>query len=342
MVGMTCLPYDYVCSETLPAMLGVGCTFMCISWANFGRTIMLERNNISSVKIQVLSMRIALVLPFLAINYVFKFVWPVVLPILTAAEDLVEGYCLYCFFRMMVECVALTPGGQRVLADTLAPTAPTLHSYGFLSRAVLGLLCIRPFLDLVAGVCETEMDVLGTHTKLYDLYTIFSVLQALMLVLGAVGLLRSYQKFSPHCGEWPVLSKLLFVKCIVVAYTLENLVVIFYTRNGVDVDAKLLIYRYYAFAVMGETCVVSFFLPWVFVTGKKRTLGTDVDAPQTADTGAEGSDRKNPPVEAADRAALTDFSLSAELFSLRTYYAFGPLPLAITNNVPLEETQTPL
>ena len=343
---MTCMPYDYVCSSTVPALLGVGVGFLCITWINFARLISIERQHIRNVKIQVLSLRIALVIPFLSFNYLMKYVWPIALPIFTAGEDFVEGYCLYCFFRMLVEISACSPGGQQALADALAPTAPTLQSYTFLSRAVLGLLCVRPFLDLVAGVTETEMDVRGERGRLYDLYTIFSVLQALSLALGAVGLLRSYLKFAPHCGDWPVLRKLLFVKFVVIAYTMENLIIVFYTRNGVGVDAKLLIYRYYAFACMGETCVASFFLPWVFVTKTRQPPSPPpppaVDAPQVADDASSGGGDQKLPPEPPHAAVTTDFSLTAELFSLRTYYAFGPPPVASTNNVMIEETQTPL
>ena len=244
-----CLPYDSTCDSTLFILLAISVVASSIVWFNFTRLIHNERNIIKHEKIQILSLRVSLVLAYFPLSYILKYVFPIAVAILTAVESLIEGYCIVCYFKMMIEVVGFcSPEGTKVIEDSKHPDVPYDKSYYYYYHRIFRcLFVLRPIFDLIAGLGELEMN-LNPNPRIELMYVVFTVLQMAVLTVGMIALIRAYHFYSPYASygrqEWNLLWKILFMKGSILVFTIQGFIIVLFSRYGhIDMDTKLLAYR---------------------------------------------------------------------------------------------------
>ena len=220
-----CIVAPAASCSTQAALLGVGIALLIAIFALFLRLALLERMLIIPVlrRVQVLSLRIGLVVPMFGIIGIFMMAFPHDLGILEFLQALAEGYCFYCFFKM----VLLAAGPDEMVRQIIKASPDTgclLVNYPIWSTcqhhpscltairtAFLQFLFARPLFVLIAGIFELKNEQTPDPST-FALYRLFTVLGILSLVATLPAIVRVYDVLARYMPELSPGKKVVFVK----------------------------------------------------------------------------------------------------------------------------------
>ncbi len=206
------------------AMLIVIAILTAVIIFNFLVLVVKESNRMVFPRIQILSLRIAAFLPFFAIIFIFKFIFVEVHLGIDVVETFVEGYCVYCFYKMQVYYIGSRENVITVLKNST-------QKFGCLSGVekvypewylaigeflLLQFLFIRPFYTLALALVD--------RGKNRNIFVLFTILQIASLVCGMIGLLRLSFILCHHTRRLGAMKKLFFLKAVILMIVLENLI----------------------------------------------------------------------------------------------------------------------
>ena len=172
------------------------------------------------------SLQIASLVPWYMIIFFLCLVLPEHWAVLECFESVVEGYVLLVFFYLIVRAC----GGWERTIEVMAKyprkngsnDARELTITQWSCRA---LLVIRPILFIIknALVAKTS-DSVGV--KVIQFFT------AAILVVAVMNLIRFERRVKDDIHNIKAMRKLLYVKGLVILYTLQNLVIVFFNGEG--------------------------------------------------------------------------------------------------------------
>lgn len=296
---MSCLPDAeddaHGCLPYLIAFLIIGIILTLGNFYNFFRLMSSEKldaTHFQYPRVQIMSLRMAMLVPAFGLLSFISFIIPSGLFVIEAAEALVEGYSIYCFYKM----VSFYVGDKTKILTTIQNystsrkhydildficcwinmvqhRAPKLFS-SILHTCFFQFVTIRPILVLLAGIFEIK-----TGSRRNSITVIFIALYVISLIVAMFALLRYYHILETiDISEVRPISKALFIKFIILLIVIQNIVVnLGFLPSVTDVAEIDLMLREYSFAVMCELCFLSFFLQIVFKSKMSigRTLGVE-------------------------------------------------------------------
>jgi hypothetical protein len=164
----------------------------------------------------------ALLMPAYSLILIYIYTAPQAYPILEALLTLVEGFCVYSFFKFTI----LSAQGRYHLLKTLRDseyTQPCCHYFQKVSTgccfstiylALWQFFIIRPILVLIAGIAEIH--------NVDSFYKIFTALSLLSLVIAMVALIRMYQTIGSIAKHLYPERKILFLKGIILLFQIQD------------------------------------------------------------------------------------------------------------------------
>ena len=227
MQGQFCIEVpDRTDCATQKALLGVGIALACAVWLLFFRMALMEKKQAQATVfvVQVLSMRIALVVPMFAIITIFCIAFPQAMKILESLQACSEGFCIYCFFKMLLYAV-----GPDSVVKNVIQNSPDVGCLGFNSYplwascqaqpwclplmrvAFLQFLFVRPIFILLAGIFEIKNHN-SPSPENYALFRLFVALGVLSLVGTLPAIVRLYDVLGRYMPEISPGKKVIFVK----------------------------------------------------------------------------------------------------------------------------------
>jgi len=253
------------------ALVIIAVIFVVAILINFTRLLLAEKPEIVYPKVQILSLRVAAMVPMFAIISLFGYVWPESLDILEAVEAWCEGYCIYCYFKFLTFYIGGKSRIIKLIQDSphrwwclpFQSSHPGVF-YDMLKILISQFLFLRPFLVLIAGIADML-------TGRSPLFVAFTALYIISLVAAMAALIISYHLFGEHTKPLLPLRKILFIKGYIVVLVVQNVVVNFISLQRPELKTTLK--QIYSFAVCGELFILSFFLQSIFLS----RLDTNVD-----------------------------------------------------------------
>ena len=247
-----------------------------------------------TLHVELMVIRMPLVLPVYATLTVFAYCFPFYLPIIEFFETGMEGYCIYCFFKLVMFAV----GSEALAADMIRDSSKTgclCFKFPLWARAqqqphyflwmikwgFLQFLFLRPLFVLCEGLVDVlaPMDDTGKHSyESAALQRLFAVLAALCLVAILPCIMRMYVIFSEALQHLQLGRKVLFIKGFILVWVIESNVINNLNARGGDLQGTLIRRRIFSFIVMLELTVLSLLLRYVFCFGPQlleqwRSLG---------------------------------------------------------------------
>ena len=239
-----CLSFDAsdpACSGAV-ALLVIGTILTVVTIFNYVQLALRDKQSDRCLhpRVQILNLRLALIVPMFSVIALFSLAFPVATFVLEAFEALVEGCCLYCFYRMLsisaggdaetVTAIANYGTGHVDLATVICCWAyPCInHIQSKYPLALLKIIkwsifqffAVRPIFVLIAGIFEQR-----TGSRFNHITLIFIALYIASLILALASLLRFYHFTQAiTVGLKPVL-KIVFVKGIIAVIIIQNIVV---------------------------------------------------------------------------------------------------------------------
>ena len=241
-MGNICIPFASGdgCSEDLLGMLIVGVILTAGTLINYYRMARNEKKVLVLPRIQILIIRLAGIVPMFSIIALFAYIFPPSIFVLEAFEALVEGYCIYCFFKAMMLFIASEDlvinyirSYQAERIDAANVLCFCFHFYikdiqtsnpklylSIIRNMLFQFFAFRPIIVLLAGIFHYITDAtINPGTVICVIIYIISLIAAMMC------LLRFYHIVSKHITPMNAVVKILFVKAIILVIIIQNLIV---------------------------------------------------------------------------------------------------------------------
>jgi hypothetical protein len=193
-----------------------------ISQINYLRLLYFQSALVLDKRIIVLNVRMATIVPLYSIVMVAGYGAPQALPILDALLALIEGFSVYCFFKMIV----LSAESHDQIIKTLKDsdyTQPCCYScqkdctgccYSTMYLALWQFFIIRPIFVLIDGIAE-----LKGVTRIFEIFTILAII---CLIIAMASLIRMYQTIGSIGAHLHSERKILFVKGIILLMIIQT------------------------------------------------------------------------------------------------------------------------
>lgn len=237
----------------------VGIPLLAYTLYGYHRLIRSHYKKFVDYQLQILTLRVATVIPLFAVLEYVTIIWPEYFPIFETVESFVEAYCIYCYFALLVMYCG---GKERVMMLMRETEAGGCQSctrdtpdccYETINLLLLQFVVVRPILNLLYAL--TEMNGKENVT--------LRTLMTISLVIAMIGLLRIYKILRPHTQAMDATSKVLVIKALILLLVLQDLAVqslysagVFNTEYGLDeYDAEDKARRVYAFVALCECAV---------------------------------------------------------------------------------------
>lgn len=150
-----------------------------------------------------------------------------------AAINVVEGYCIYAYYKMLIVYVGGKGGAVPLIASS-SHTEPCckccMHGYptkcySAMDLLILQFMIFRPLVFLGVAVVEVT-------SENHALIQLLSALGTISLIMGMIALLRGYHILAEHTEPLFPTKKVLFIKGIVAVMLIQNLVINSYQHTG--------------------------------------------------------------------------------------------------------------
>mmetsp|Transcript_6484 Transcript_6484/g.21871 ORF Transcript_6484/g.21871 Transcript_6484/m.21871 type:complete len:359 (-) Transcript_6484:59-1135(-) len=219
--------------------------------------------------LQVLSLRVALVIPVIAVTSMGIMLSPYILPVGEALEALIEGAAIYSYFAMLVIYV----GGPAEMIEIIRLKAPEYFSpcckpCGRNNPAC----CFRTCTVLIQQILwfRTLVSFLYALAQLRNNDAIaLRVVTILSLVSGMLALLQIYRASHHRTEHLQATSKFVVIKVLIALVVLQGIIIdvlyaagVFnrydYTTGNYNAHDRSI--RAYSFVVIVESLIASFFI----------------------------------------------------------------------------------
>lgn len=216
-----CLPYAVNCSQAA-GLLALLIIFAVVVNINYIRLLVNQTQVKLDKRIIVLNVRMAVIVPAYSVLMVIGYANPYLSPIVEAAASLFEGYCVYCFFKIVI----LSATGRKQIIKILRAsdyTKPCCYYFQKISTGccfncmwfcLFQFFAIRPIFELVAGIADMQ------HNK--SVYSIFTVLSIISITAAMIALIRIYQTLESLVTHLYIERKILFIKAIIIILVIQN------------------------------------------------------------------------------------------------------------------------
>lgn len=214
-------------------------------------------------KIQTLILRLALMVPSYMMIFVFVFFYPEYYSLFEVFESIVDGYCIYCFYRVVI----LAGGGwAHTCAYLKDPTWNVCicwqrsNPLSFMRVTQFFLeqfLIFRPLLMIGKAVGDLVYND-------FEIVVIFQILSMLDLGLTLMFLFTFLHAMVDRVSYIKPIRKVIFVKGLLFILALENLVVWKLNSETTDIKVQDAMRDYFAILVLSEVFLLSFLNKSVF------------------------------------------------------------------------------
>jgi hypothetical protein len=223
---------------------------------HFPQLIHVHKQTIHVRRIQILNLRLAIIVPIYAILFYLILMLPQYwsspssppLPSLLllllmicvrsyfdAAINLVEGYCIFAFYKMLQLNVG-GPSGTIQMIQTSEHTAPCYATCqqkcprqcnSLIHFLLVQFMTLRPLMFLFIAILEE-------HPERWDkLIRLLTALCIISLILAMIALLRVYHVLGEHAMRLRPTVKVLFVKGIVFILVVQELIIASFQKTGI-------------------------------------------------------------------------------------------------------------
>jgi hypothetical protein len=185
--------------------------------------------------VRILNCRLALIVPVYGLLFLGILIIPHIWDFFEVGISFVEGYCIYCFYKML----SFRVGNKADIVDLIQEsdyTRPCCAScqkksprccYSAIEILLIQFFTLRPFLFLMIAFIELGDD---PSEQLLQLLTILTVVS---LVVAMIGLLRSYNFMVEKTRALLPAQKVLFIKAIILLMVIQNLVISSQQETGI-------------------------------------------------------------------------------------------------------------
>ena len=233
------------CRSELVGLLigGICCTV--ISFVNYYRVAIHEKDELTMQhpRAQILSLRLAAIIPLFNVLLVFTFVFPAGVFVLEALEALVEGFCIYCFYKMLAMYSSEKADLKRLVLDfskdhpgnidmatvlcccfsSCIRSAQDRNPELFMAVVKICMFqffTFRPIFVLIAGVFE-----MLAESRTNRITIAFIILHIASLLLTMSALLRFYHIVASVTTQLKPFRKLVFIKLIIIIIIIQNIII---------------------------------------------------------------------------------------------------------------------
>jgi uncharacterized membrane protein YidH (DUF202 family) len=197
--------------------------------------IHVHKQTIHVRRIQILNLRLAIIVPLYAMLFFLILMLPQFWSFFDAAINLVEGYCIFAFYKML-QLNAGGPDGVIQMIQTSEHTAPCYATCqqkcpkqcnSTIHYLLVQFMTLRPLMFFFIAILEEN-----PH-RWENLIRLLTILCIISLVAAMLALLRAYHVLSEHANRLRPTIKVLFVKGIVLVLVIQQLVIASYQKTGI-------------------------------------------------------------------------------------------------------------
>lgn len=223
---MTCESMGGDCSSTLYLLLIISVVLCLCTVGLFIRLVYHEKRHFVFPRVQIMNLRVAAILPGFSIISLVAFLFPYWMPILEAFEALIEGYCIFCLFKMLVIFV----GNTESITNEISNKSIDVNAFSFCQKnsprkcfrmiqlQMVQFFTLRPILVLIAGLAE----MLNWPRQVY---LGFTVLYVIALFTAMIALINFYRSIKELTAPLNPLRKFLFVKGYILLIVIQNIII---------------------------------------------------------------------------------------------------------------------
>jgi hypothetical protein len=227
------------------------------------------QKNTLTLRLAVLNVRTALIVPGFSVCYLFSFIFPFMYIYLQLPEAFVQAYSLFCFFALFVlyaggpaRCIEIFKTTDRTYPDCLFKNCLNNNPrsfYKYVFWAHFQFIALRPVAVAASVVC-------GAFGQWY-ISDIISVISSLMVAYAVFALLKAYHVLFEHCHGLNAMTKVTVIKGTIGLVLGEGFIEeILFAFNVIRPDEEQNSVRLYCFAVVCELFLIAVLLERVFST----------------------------------------------------------------------------
>lgn len=227
------------------------------------------QKNTLTLRLAVLNVRTALIVPGFSVCYLISFVYPPSYIFMQLPEAFIQAYSLFCFLTLFV----LYVGGPAKCLEIFQTTTRTFPSclykkllnnnprgfYQYIFWAHFQFIAIRPIVVAIS--------VIAACFQQWYISDIISFIATLMVAYAVIALLKAYHVLFEHCHGLNAMTKVTVIKGTIGLVLGEGFIEeLLFAFNIIDTDEQLNSVRLYCFIVIVELFLIAILLERVFST----------------------------------------------------------------------------